>query len=58
MHPGNQVAGTREVIKMHHPPGRVGLPNTFLPELLRPGKGTNIMPKLVCVFVEHPRTQT
>jgi len=28
MHPGNWVAGTREVIKMHGPPGTVHSPNT------------------------------
>ena len=41
---GNWEAGTGEVIKMHGPPGAVCLPSTWLPELLRPGKGTKCMP--------------
>ena len=43
-HPGNQVARTREVIKVHCQPGRVCSPITWLPELLRPGKGMKHMP--------------
>ena len=44
VHPGNKVAGTREVIKIHGPSGRVHSSSTWLPELLRPGKGTKHMP--------------
>ena len=42
--PGNQAAGTGEVIKTHGPPGTVCSPSTWLPELLRPEKGTKCMP--------------
>ena len=41
------MAGTREVIKMHGPPGTVRSPNTWLPELLGPGKNTERMPNRV-----------
>ena len=44
MHSGNEVAKTGEAIKTHDPPGTMYLPNTCLPELLRPGKGTNAHP--------------
>ena len=40
---GSGVAGIREMIKTHGPPGMVHLPSTWLPELLRPGKGTKRM---------------
>jgi len=53
---GNHVAGTGEVIKTHVPPGTVHLSNTWLPELLGPGKGTKRMPNLVCALAEYPRT--
>ena len=36
--PGNQAAGTGEVIKTHGPPGTVHSPSTWSPELLGPGK--------------------
>ena len=39
-HPGNWVSGTREVNKMHGPPGTVHSPSTWSSELLSPGKGT------------------
>ena len=42
--------------KMHRPPGTVHLPSTWLPELLRPGKGTKYTPNLVYALVEYPRT--
>ena len=42
--PGNRAAGTGEVIKMHGPPGTVHWLSTWLPELLRPRKGTKCMP--------------
>ena len=45
-HLGNQAARTREGIKMHGPPGTVCSPSTWLPELLRPGKGTKCTPNL------------
>ena len=45
--PENQVAATGQVNKMHGPPVTEGLPNTWLPELLRPGKGTKHMTHLV-----------
>ena len=38
MHPGNQVSGTRKVIKMHRSHGTVHSPSTWSPELLGPGK--------------------
>ena len=41
----NQTAGAREVIKMHSSPGTVCSPSTWLPELLRPWKGTKRRPK-------------
>ena len=43
-HPGNWVAGSREVIKMLGPPGIVLLPNTWSPELLGPGRAQNTCP--------------
>ena len=55
-HLGNQAAGTREVIKMHGPPGTAHSPSTWLPELLEPGKGTKCTPNGVCASVEYPRT--
>ena len=39
-HPGNRVARTREVHKMHSLPGTVCLTSTQPPEQLGPGKGT------------------
>ena len=44
MHSGNEVAKMGEAIKTHDPPGTMYLPDTCLPELLRPGKGTNAHP--------------
>ena len=44
MHPGNQVAGTGEVIKTHGSPGTVRLTSTWSPEMLRSGKGAKHMP--------------
>ena len=38
--PRKPQARTREVIKIHGPPGTVHLPRTWSPELLGPGKGT------------------
>ena len=55
-HPGNQAAGTREVIRHTCHPRRVSSPNTWLPELLGPGKGTNCRPNQVCAFMVYPRT--
>ena len=43
-HPGNRVVGTREVTKMHGPPGAVHSPSTWLPELLWPGKAKKHTP--------------
>ena len=43
-HLGNPAAGTREVIKMHGPPGTVCSPSTWLPELVWPGKDTKCTP--------------
>ena len=43
-HPGNQAAGTKEVIKTHGPPRTVRSPRTWSPELLRPGKCTKRTP--------------
>ena len=57
-HQGNRVAWTRNVIKMHRPPGTVHLPSTWLPELLGHGKGTKRRPNWVYTFVEYPRTWT
>ena len=39
-HPGDWAARTRQVNKMHSPPGAVRWPSTHLPELLGPGKDT------------------
>ena len=39
-HPGNWSARTREVQKMHVPPGTMCSPSTQSPELLKPGKFT------------------
>ena len=55
MHPGNQVARTREVIKMSGPPRTVSWPTTWSPELLGPGKGKKHRPNRVCPFVDYPR---
>ena len=57
-HPGNQAAGTGEVIRCTPHLGRVHLPSTWLPELLGPGKGTKRRPNWVCAFAEYPRTWT
>ena len=46
VHPGNWEAGTREVIKMHSPPGTVRLPSTQSPQLLGPGKDTKCISQL------------
>ena len=54
-HPGNQLAGTREVIRCTALLGRVCSPSTWSPELLGLGKGTKRRPNQVCAFVEHPR---
>ena len=43
-HPGNLVARTWKGIKTHGPPGTVCSPSTWLPELLRTGKGKKHMP--------------
>ena len=56
--PGNQVAGTGEVIKRHDPPGPVCSASTWSPELLRPGKGPKHTPNWVCVLAKYPRTWT
>ena len=40
VHARNWAAGTREVHKMHGPPGTVCLPSTQSPEWLVPGEGT------------------
>ena len=56
MHLGNQVAKLGEAIKIHDLPGTMYLPNTCLPELLRPGKGTKPTPNRVCALAEYPRT--
>ena len=58
VHPGNQVSGAGEVTKMHRPHGTVCSPSTWLPEPLRPGKGTKRMPNPVYAFVEYLRTWT
>ena len=42
--------------KTHHQTGRVRSPSTWLPELLKPGRGTKRRPNRVCAFVEYPRT--
>ena len=56
--PGNWVAGTREVIKTHSPPGTVQSLSTWSPELLGHGKGTKYTPNQVCAVVEYLRTWT
>ena len=55
-HPGNQAAGTGEVIKRTPHLGRLCSPSTWSPELLGLGKGTKRRPNQVCAFVEYPRT--
>ena len=57
VHPGNQLAGTGEVIRCTTHLGRVCSPSTWLPELLGP-KGTKLRPNRVCAFVEYLRTWT
>ena len=52
-HPGNWVVWTREVIKMHSPPGTVRSASTWLPELLRPGNGTKRTPNLQTLSQKH-----
>ena len=54
--PGNQAAGTGEVIRCTAHLRRVCSPSTWSPELLGPGKGIKLRPNRVCVFVEYPRT--
>ena len=56
VHLGNGVAKTREVIKIHSPPGTVHSPRIWLPELLGLEKGTKHTPNQVCAFMEYPRT--
>ena len=56
-HLGNQATGTREEIKTHSPHGTVPLPSIWSLELLRPGKGTKLMPNQVCTFVEKLRNK-
>ena len=56
LHPGNRVAGMGEVIRCTAHLGRVRSPSTWLPELLRPGKGTKRRPNQVYAFVEYTRT--
>ena len=49
-------AGMGEVVRHTTHLGRVCLPSTWSPELLRPGKGTKRRSNQVCDFVEYPRT--
>ena len=56
--PGNQVARTGEVIKMHGPPGTVHSSSTSAFELLGHGKGTKHTPIRVCALAEYLRTWT
>ena len=58
VYPGNRAAGTREVIKMHSPPGTVHSPRTWSLELLGPGKGIKRRPNQVCAFAKYTRTWT
>ena len=44
VHLGNLVVLTWELIKTYGPPGTMCWPSTWLPELLRAGKGTKGMP--------------
>ena len=57
-HPGNWVARTGKVIKIHGPPGTVYSSSIWSPKLLGPGKDTKCMPNQVCALVEYPRTWT
>ena len=42
--PGKPHSRSREVTKMHRPPGMVRLPSTWSPEMPGPGKGTKHIP--------------
>ena len=56
VHAGNRMVGTGEVIKMHGPPGTVCSPSTWLPDVLRPRKGTKCTSIRVCTLAEYLRT--
>ena len=55
-HQGNQMAGTREVHKMHVLSETLHSPSTHSFELLGPGRGQNAQLIWVCARVEHMRT--
>ena len=55
-HQGNQVAGTREVHKMHVLSETLCSPSTHSFELLGLGRGQNAQLIWVCDHVEHLRT--
>ena len=52
-HPRNQAAETGEVIRHTTHLERVPLPSIWLPELLRPGKGTKLRPNRVCASEDY-----
>ena len=54
--PGRSPPEISSPEETHSTPGTVHLPSTWLPELLRPGKGTKYTPNLVYALVEYPRT--
>ena len=56
---GTERLGVGRLLRCTHwPPGTVCSPSSWLPEVLRPGKGTKCTPSRVCAFVGYLRTWT
>ena len=55
-HPGDRVARTREVHKLHSPPGQCVYQAPSRLSSLDLGRAQNAQPIWVCAHVEHPRT--